>query len=194
MAIVTTLAELAEQEQIFEGVVSWMYLDSVGNVTAGVGCMLPDVTSAGMLRFRLPNGLLAHPRDIAMDWQRVKSMTPGMEAGEYRCATSLTLSDASILQKLEATLDGMDEQMRRMYLGYAMWPPAAQMGALDMAFNLGTERLHDTYLAWDAAVESVPPNWNEAARQCGRDVQCKSFEARNQWTRLQFLAAAKSQG
>ena len=45
------LEQSIERLTQFEGSVPWMYLDTVGKVTVGVGSMLPDARAAGTLRF-----------------------------------------------------------------------------------------------------------------------------------------------
>lgn len=187
MALITTLAELAQQEVEFEGNIPWMYLDTAANVTVGVGFMLPDERAAEAMRFRLPNGLLAHPLDIIADFHRVKAKTAGMDAEAYKCPTSVYLSDATIMATLEEKLDTAQTQMCVAYPAYTTWPATAKMGALDMGYNLGVLRLQAEYPDWDKAVQAQ--DWKEAAVQCARNAWLPAFAARNEWTKQQFLAA-----
>jgi GH24 family phage-related lysozyme (muramidase) len=46
----------------FEGCVPWMYRDTVGKVTVGVGLMLPDVRAAQALPFLAGERAASRPR------------------------------------------------------------------------------------------------------------------------------------
>ena len=46
----TYLEQSLEKLKEFEGCVPWMYRDTVGKVTVGVGLMLPDVEAAQAFR------------------------------------------------------------------------------------------------------------------------------------------------
>src|SRR5580692_5991153 len=89
----------------FEGCVPWMYRDTVGKVTVGVGLMLPDVAAAQALPF-LCGGRAATAEEIGADFARVAAAAQGKAAGFYRGAGSPELGQETIDAKLLAVLSG----------------------------------------------------------------------------------------
>ena len=61
------------QLKSFEGCVSWMYRDTVGRVTVGVGLMLPDAATACALPFQTAVGAAATSEQIAAEFARVEA-------------------------------------------------------------------------------------------------------------------------
>jgi hypothetical protein len=79
----------------FEGSVPWMYLDTVGKVTVGVGLMLPDVAAAQHLSFTLDNRP-ATPAEIAAEFTRVHALPMGRPAQFYYHASAPQLPQPEI--------------------------------------------------------------------------------------------------
>jgi hypothetical protein len=84
----TYFAESLAQLKLFEACVPWMYLDSVGKVTVGVGLMLPNAYAASALPFTLV-GAPATPAQIAADFARVAALAPDRLPAFYRAPSSL---------------------------------------------------------------------------------------------------------
>ena len=176
------LAQIA----IFEGSVAWMYVDSVGKVTVGVGLMLPDVVAAQALPFSAA-GQAATADQIAAEFKRVSAMAMGKLPNFYKTPTCLQLEDACITQKLESVVAGFETKLRAKWPNYDQFPDEAKLALLDMAYNLGPDGLLKGY---PTLVRSVTAgNWAAAAAECQRRGPAP---ARNDWTKQMFLAAAKS--
>lgn len=169
----------------FEGSVPWMYLDTVGKVTVGVGVMLPNARSAGGLPF-LVGERNATEEEIAAEFARVSGLAKGKGAGFYRRRDGLRLSDESIEQRLRDVLEGFEGYLREHVNGYSELPDAAKVALLDMVYNLGPGRLFREYPKLIAAVERG--DWVAAAKASFRHGPAP---ARNSWTKEQFLNAAK---
>lgn len=167
----------------FEGCVPWMYRDTVGKVTVGVGLMLPDVAAAQALPF-LEAGRAASAAQIHADFQRVMLLPEGRTAAFYRASTSLELPQPVIDAHLLAVLQGFEQRLRARLQHYDSFPDGAKQALLDMVYNLGPGELFSGYPHLLAAVEQGA--WAQAAAQCLRHGPS---EARNAWTRNQFLAA-----
>ncbi len=167
----------------FEGCVPWMYRDTVGKVTVGVGLMLPDVAAAQALPF-LEAGRAASAPQIHADFQRVMLLPEGKPATFYRASTSLELPQAAIDARLQAVLQGFEQRLRARLTHYDSFPDGAKLALLDMIYNLGPGELFSGYPHLLAAVEQGA--WAQAAAQCLRHGP---GEARNAWTRTQFLSA-----
>ena len=56
--------------QEFEGCIPWMYRDTAGKITVGVGLMLPDAEAAAALPFQV-GGVTVAPAAIRAEYERV---------------------------------------------------------------------------------------------------------------------------
>lgn len=174
----------------FESSVAWMYLDSVGLVTIGVGNMLPSVAAALRLPLRVQSsGDLAGADAIAKDFARVAAMAPDKLPRFYYEYEALILEQVDIDVLLLARVRDFESQLRTLYPRYDTFPDAAKLGLIDMIYNLGAGKLQTGYPHFDASVRAG--DFGVAAQQCDRNAAQAAFAARNLWTRQQFLAAAQ---
>jgi GH24 family phage-related lysozyme (muramidase) len=172
------------QLKSFEGCVPWMYRDSVGKVTVGVGLMLPDAAAACALPFQTIGGAAATTEQIAEEFARVEALALGKLPSFYRVAGSLELPETTIEQKLSAVLTGFETTLQARLTGYDALPDGVKMALLDMAYNLGPAGLLEGYPRMIHAVETGA--WAQAAAECARGG---INAARNAWTRQQMLSA-----
>jgi GH24 family phage-related lysozyme (muramidase) len=179
---VTYLEQSLEKLKEFEGCVPWMYRDTVGKVTVGVGLMLPDAQAAQALPFLL-NNRPATPEEIATEYARVDAMTLGKAAAFYRIPASLELSQQTIDAKLLSVLLGFEADLRGEFPRYDAFPDAIKLALLDLIYNLGPAGLFRGFPHLVAAVQSG--NWSLAADHCARRGPAP---ARNNWTKQQFLS------
>ena len=144
------------------GVLSYMYADSLGNVTTGVGNKIDDGTAAPALAlaWTLPDGSAATPAEISSEWQLVKSSYPKIQSYACKAITQLRLSAASLSSLYLNTLTGMDAALTARYPGYAAWPADAQLAVLSMAWAMGAAF---AFPKFDAAVNASPPDFAAAA-------------------------------
>jgi GH24 family phage-related lysozyme (muramidase) len=178
-------AKIAE----FEGCVPWMYLDTVGEVTCAVGRALPSTLEAAALEFDCPDGSPATPEEIAAEWARVHGMTRGLEAEDYRIVGSLELQPETMQAMLYVSLHGIDGSLSADLWGYAAAPDAAKLALLDLAYNLGVAGLMEKFPGLVEAVRAG--DWMTSAKRSARlDVS----DARNEWTRMQFIYAYRTTG
>lgn len=174
-----------EQTTVFETAVPWMYLDTRGFVTAGIGKMLPTSAAAVMLPFLDPDGESATASVIVADFNRVKAMPAGYNFEAYRAASSPVLPAEYMTALLRSIITANDAILRAKIAGYDGFPTPAKLALLDMSYNLGGPKLFIQYPLMLAAVEAQ--HWLTASQQCHRNGP---NQARNDWTRDQFLAAA----
>jgi GH24 family phage-related lysozyme (muramidase) len=177
-----SLAKLKE----FEGCVPWMYRDTVGKVTVGVGLMLPDAKAAEALPF-VVGTRPATPEEIAAEYARVDAMAMGRASAFYKTAASLVLTQQTIDAKLSSVLAGFEADLRAQFPRYDSLPDGVKMALLDMIYNLGPAGLFKGFPHLVAAVETGA--WAQAAEHCTRRGP---GPARNDWTRQQFLSAVVS--
>jgi GH24 family phage-related lysozyme (muramidase) len=179
----TYFAELLAQLKVFEDCVPWMYLDSVGKVTVGVGLMLPDAAAACALGFAL-NGAAATAEQIGGDFARVAALAADKLPNFYRAESSPELPQELIDAKLSAVLLEFEGTVRARVSGYDSLPDGVKMALLDMAYNLGPAGLLKGYPRMLSAVQAG--DWAQAAAECARGG---IGAARNAWTAKQFLSA-----
>ena len=173
---------LAKLEQ-FEGSIPWMYLDTVGKVTVGVGLMLPDTSAAQRLPFVLGERP-ATAGEIVSEFNRVQAMAMGRPAQFYHHVGAPELPPAEIDSLLRTVLLGFEGELRAGLAGYDSFPEGVKMALLDMAYNLGPMGLLHGYPRLIAAVEAG--NWVQAAALSFRHGP---GAARNQWTQQMFLSS-----
>lgn len=169
----------------WEGNVLWMYLDTEGNVTTGVGFMIPTMVEACYYDFYTPVGTLATPSQIAGDWMRVKRLESGRLPDYYVSAEGLTLKQADIDTRLLVILSETDSNLTRDFVGFESWPNNAKMAAVDMDYNLGDAKLRGTYPRFDAAADRQ--DFAAMGVECNREG---ISQARNEWTKSMFLSCA----
>lgn len=169
----------------FEGSVPWMYLDTVGKVTVGVGSMLPDARAAGVLPFLLGERA-ATAGEIAKEFVRVSALAKGRAAAFYRGEGGPRLAEKTIDERLGEVLEGFEGYLRAHIGGYDRLPDGAKLALLDMVYNLGPGRLFQEYPKLLAAI--AKGDWATAA---AASLRRGPGAARNAWTKEQFLGAAK---
>jgi GH24 family phage-related lysozyme (muramidase) len=184
----TYFAESLAQLKVFEGSVPWMYRDTGGNVTVGVGLMVPDVAAACALAFQAGDAPATQPQ-IGSEFARVAALPPARLPAFYRAADSPQLPQEIIDAKLGAVLQVFETQLRSGLPGYDALPGTVKMALLDMAYNLGPAGLLRGYPRMLTAIAAG--DWAQAAAQCMRDG---IGAARNAWTRQQLLAATDVDG
>jgi GH24 family phage-related lysozyme (muramidase) len=165
----------------FEGRCNWMYQDSVGKVTTGVGLLIPTVQAAVAMPFQDLDGPASEPA-ITAEYYRVLAMPTGHSAAFYR--GHLTLPDDFIDLCLKNVVLSRDTNMRDAFQNYDAMPDGVKMALLDMSLNLGTAGLLAKFPHFCEAVRAG--NWQAAEAQCNRP---QLGMPRNDWTKKQFQGA-----
>ena len=173
----------------FEGSVPWMYLDTGGVVTVGVGCQLSTPSSARGLPFLDPSGIPANAGEILRNYEQVLKMEPGMKPEFYRTPSSVLLAETTISSLLMRRVKECDADLGSSYsFGYGSAPQPAKLALLDMLFTLGPHGLFRGFPELMTDVQHT--DWAAAALHCHRKGVSKE---RNAWTAAQFKAAASLQ-
>lgn len=168
----------------FEGSIPWMYRDTVGKVTVGVGVMLPDAAAATALPFRI-GAERASAAAIAAEFARVDGLPMGRPAHFYRKENGLELEKYEIDALLKHVVLRFETELRAGIAGYDTFPEGPRMALLDMAYNLGPEGLLKGFPRLIQAAQAGL--WKQAAAQCFRHGPGAE---RNQWTQAMFLGQA----
>lgn len=152
------LEQLKANFEAAEGRSPWLYLDTKGNATCGVGHMVRSLEAAQALPF--------DPPITQTEWKDLTVAPNGMLYTSYRCDTRGRLSDSGIDELLEADIRECEQGLKTYFLHWDEWPDAAQAAVVDMAFNLGVAGLmiHFPHLTAAACAQ----NWETCSTQCHR--------------------------
>ena len=183
------------QLKIFEGSISFMYVDSTGNVTVGVGNMLPNAAAAQNLAFQRRADPTAAPpitaarsataAEILSDFNNVARQAQGQRAGFYKQFTKLDLPETAIDALLQTRVTEFSTGLTAVFPDFDDYPEQVCAALFDMAFNLGLTKLTTEFPKFCAAVKRR--DWATASAECRRiGIQ----ESRNTWTKTQFEQAA----
>ena len=184
----------------WEGIVPWMYLDTKGNVTTGIGMLLADDRAACELPFFNSRKRPATNLEIRFDFMRVQEVgqtvgtEPRRSAHYYRSPASVEMVTgdcrAAAIARLEREfVPGLVKVLPL----FERFPTKAQAALLDMAWNMGIGRpAGDGKKA--TGLRQFPTmlgaceagDWATAAIECRR---AGVREERNEWTKALFLAA-----
>ncbi len=175
-----------------ENFVPHMYLDSEGNVTVGIGTLLPDAATAETLPFvRRGSNVAATSQEIKRDFSSVKnSGLTNTRAPGFRHLTNIDLSEAE--SELKALTD-MKDFIRIIrssdnFPEFDTYLVAAKMGLLDMVYTLGAKRTRERFPDFTSAVRRR--NFKLAAQESHRK---QPSAKRNQTVRDWFLQAARQE-
>jgi hypothetical protein len=125
-----------------EGRVPHMYLDSVGLVTVGIGCMLKDAWAARALPFVIRGtSTPASPSMMADEWAAVHAQPKDRVASFYENCTKLDLPDAAINTEFYKDVTYFSGILRQHFPKYDSFPDPAQLGLLDTIYSVGEAEL-----------------------------------------------------
>lgn len=147
--------QFIERLKGFEGYADYLYLDSVGKVTVGVGLMYgsADALVNSNITFRIKTtGKIASAADIREEFKRISKLSKGRTAGFYRSKGLLTADGSDLngrlLRRLSTALTDAiffyntgKPVPDTKFPQYSDLPANVQLALLDMAFNLGRGRL-----------------------------------------------------
>ncbi len=170
----------------FEGNIPFLYLDTVGKVTTGIGHMIRSAADAPAIPFvDRTTGAAADSAAIAAAYGQIQAAPKGLLAHAYEKYTSLNLPNGWAEQDAGDRLaQEFLPKVKTLYATYDTFPLTARVALLDMAYNLGIAGLRE-YQHLKAYCEGG--HWTQAAQQCHRKG---ISDTRNNWTSQQFLAAA----
>ena len=182
----------------FEGSTNYMYRDSRGFVTVGVGKMLTNAAAAAQLPFVGKSDRPATGEEITTAFATVHAMRAGPPAPLFKGKSDVTLPQSAIDDLLALEVHKAVQIGRRVLPDFDHYPVAAQQALIDMAYNLGEGREADPAASRKASglrqyhtllTSARKEDWKAAARECYRHGP---NQKRNDWTRDKFLEASGS--
>lgn len=183
--------------QIYEGNIQHMYLDAEFNVTVGIGHLLKDEAAAEALPFyrRHSRNNNPHPLHIGNAFKKVRKNTALAKSGAlaFKDLTYLDLDLTDIEAIFEDDVRGFIEQLKGEYPDFFSYPGLAQMGMLDLIYNMGHVKFFKpNFRMFREAL--VFRNWLRVAEESHRDnevngVKNDKIEDRNIIVNKWFLDA-----
>ncbi|WP_409321370.1 hypothetical protein [Pseudomonas monteilii] len=168
-----------------EGITDHMYLDTNGNVTVGVGFMLPNESAAAEYPFLNSNNSPASVEQKRAEWQTIHALPTNYVADWYQSHTELHLASEYIDSKLGAIVSTNFSELSNLFPAIGQYPGAARVALQDMIYNVGATRLP---LRFPRLMEAVRnQDWVTAATESHRNIP---DESRNEAVRDLFLNAA----
>jgi GH24 family phage-related lysozyme (muramidase) len=172
----------------FEGKVEYMYLDSVGLVTVGVGNMLPTAVAAIQLPFvNASTKQPASANEIAQAYDAVARSAQNQKYSKYKQNPSMELRDETIKElAIKRLRDEFVPGLQTLFGDFDTFPVIVRSALIDMAYNLGLKKLGGDFKRFCESVRAW--DWAKAALACHRrGVQ----EKRNEWAKNAFERAAE---
>ena len=197
----------------YEGDYPYMYVDSQGYVTVGVGFMIPNATAATFYPFLLNKPRLAqaashkgtvHARptlhnpvtpvlldnkatakEIRAEWRKIHAKPRNHLAPWYERFTSMTLTNFEIDRILQDKVNRFESRLKSLFSTWDDFPAPAQNALLDMVYNLGSLQAFPTLVT-----AANNHDWTKCAANSHR---MGPSDQRNDETRDRFLEAAKQQ-
>jgi GH24 family phage-related lysozyme (muramidase) len=183
-----TEADYMAKLKDFEGEIKFMYLDSKGYVTIGVGILLASASaakSAGISFKNRKTNKTATADDIEQDYDAVKAAPKGMKEEKYKQYTQLDAT-GGLDGRLKKEIAKAKADAKSYYSDFDNLPDGAQWALVDIAFNTGGDGLKK-FVKLKAALEKAmtsktKEDWEAAAKESHRgDIQSSRNDAVYKW-------------
>lgn len=163
-----------------EGRTRYLYLDSEGKPTIGIGNYLPNVGAAlALTTWSRAYGRPARDVEVRQAYERIVREPKGYRAEHYASLSDLRISDAEIDSLWNHNLARFEAGLVREFPAFASFPEGPQLGLFDIAYQAGVGGLVSGFPSLCRAVRASPPDWKTAAKESHRR---KSSDRRNEDT------------
>lgn len=179
-------AVLRSKMEKYEGKIGYMYLDSKGFVTVGVGHLLKDLASAQKLSFKKSNNMPASKDEIKTDYEAVKKQPKNRLASFYKKHVKLKLSEADINTLTNHHIDSFEAELIRVFPAFSTYPKEVKLALFDIIFNVGMTDLNNRWPSLKKAVKAK--DWSTAAKESNRKPPISA--ERNKYVKDLFEKAA----
>lgn len=175
-----------------EGKVQWMYLDCLGYVTTGLGCLIDPVTLATDLPWLRRDGTRASVQEIVDEWHTVKEYTQLAKLGHKVAEkfTRLRLTDDGIAELARRRLGANEQYFKLTWPDWDEFPADAQLAIMSMGWAMGAGFVRK-FTAFTAAVNAQA--WGLAAQHCHiKEAGNPGIVPRNKLNKKLFADAAET--
>lgn len=164
----------------FEAPLNYMYLDTKGLVTVGIGHQIFSAEDAQQIPFLDGANKPVSKEEIKRQFDLLKgSFLPNYKATSYKSLTSIHISEETMADLMDANLQDCDRQLRLLFPGFDRYPSNVRLVLFDMAFNGGVGSLKGGYPKFVDAIKRG--NWRAAAGESHRKWPIR--ESRNQYVK-----------
>lgn len=171
----------------FEGCCTWLYLDTRGLVTTGIGNLVKTPEDAVRIAMLKPDGTLATDGEKRVAWAQVHALPPAKPASFYRKNGPQLVVPMAEVDRLVGTRlrDEFIPGIKKHLPEFDEFPNGPKRGLVDIVYNCGV----GGFAKFSHMIASCKKrDWRAAALTCSRST---SRQERNDWTRDQFLSATK---
>lgn len=178
-----------------EGHVEHMYLDILGLVTVGRGCLIEPISLAlGLPWVHRSDNTPATRQEVEAEWNLING-TPRLAKMHYDYAgklCKLKLTQEGIDQLMARRLTVFEDYLKKKFPEWDSWPADAQLGAMSMAWAMGAGYVDKFKNFVNAANEH---KWIVAADCCKmREDGNAGLIPRNKANKLLFEMSALAYG
>jgi GH24 family phage-related lysozyme (muramidase) len=178
-----------------ERLVQWMYLDSKGYVTVGIGTRLYSVADAQTLPFYHDRDFACSPvalgdiarayNTVAADSMAQRARSPKRRYTSYESTTNLRIDGGTAARLRNEYIERSYLALKKIYWEFDSFPDSVKLALFDMIYNVGEAGLRDGFPTMNRAIRER--RWLDAANESHRqDVDSD----RNYWTGRMFGQAA----
>ncbi|ORM71258.1 hypothetical protein HA51_04140 [Pantoea rwandensis] len=174
-----------------EGFKNAMYKDQNGNVTVGIGHLLANAAMAASLPFTTTHVTHGHGDDQSTEVAASKGDITNAY-NNYKNSTTTTspaglhLSNDAVIGQCISDVQNTETGLRSLYSGYDSFSDSRKTALVDMAFNLGIDKLRNGFPNFNAAVNRG--DWETAASESHRDLNQRG-DQRNRDTAAQLRSS-----
>lgn len=158
--------ELRNKKIAYEGNVPHMYLDTEGQVTIGIGHMMPSAAAAQKVNFLRADGIKASAEEIKNEFDKVKQLGKGKLASDYEKFTKLYVTDVEVNRITDNHLTNFHKELKNLYPGFDSFPKNVRFALFDMIYNLGEPKLRGQFKNFKKAIDAR--DWAGAAAESSR--------------------------
>jgi RHS repeat-associated protein len=164
---------------------NYMYRDTTGHVTIGVGHHILNVDSAKRIKFMI-DGRPATPKEISEAYKAVLDHNASLntKATAFENVSPLRVEEGTITTLLTKDIKVAEAGAKGIFPDFDSYPESVQTSIVDMAFNLGVSKLRVEFPKFVDAVRKK--DWLTAAQESHRrDIP----EERNAFADKAFVGA-----
>lgn len=125
--------------KLYEGQLTWMYLDTKYKVTTGTGNLIDTIAAAQALPWYKKDGSRATDVEVTTEWRYIKSRTDlAKRSGwAYQSIASLHLKADTVDRLLTETTARFWAEFEKRWPKAGDWPADAQLASLDLIWQNG---------------------------------------------------------
>src|SRR5665213_2444313 len=179
--------EATSELQGHEDSTDYMYRDTTGHTTVGIGHQISSENEAQQIKFN--NGdKPATTAEISTGFKAVKNSTLPLNtrASSFASLSTLRAPQSVITELFTGDVASAEAGAKSIFAGYDSYPESVKTALVDMVFNLGAAGVKNKFQDFVKAVTAR--NWTEAAKESNRP---QIGADRNAYIKALFENAAK---